>query len=721
MRSAFLFAPRAARFFALFLLFLSLAGKLQAQNLLWARQYVGAPLTLNSIAYSPERGERLAIGAAGALLTSRDAVTWKLGNAGTTTSLNGVAWGSGQYVAVGWGGLIRTSSDGVTWTTRTSGTSNDLMAIAWISPSTTGTGQWMAVGLNGTILTSPDGLTWTSRTSGFENTTPTTGFRAITWANPTNTTIGMAIVVGDKGRIVTSPDGITWTARNPGSGLAGGGISFGGVVWTGTQAMVVGTSGRILTSTNITAWTDYSIMNSDIALSTVFWAPGTGAGYYVASGRSAKAAIYSTNGGVGWPDVVGTLGTDMANLSHGVWDGSHLIALGPNGKLLVSHDGVAPGSVALKAPADSTKNLPLAPSASWTGVTGTGTYHLQVSTNSSFNSGGLVLSDTAVVDTIWTLPSLSEGTEYYWRVRAKNVAGYGSWSTARTFKTLELPPTSVPRAPLLSAPSLFATGVVLSPTFTWTRPTGASTYQIQVSTATSFATMITDDSSLVNTSYSGVVLNGSTDYYWRVRARNSFGNGPWSELGGFTTAVTIPPIPKLITPASFATQVNPPVNLTWETVPAASSYQVQLSLAPDFATLLLQDSTLASASKMTGILKSETSFYWRVLAKNTAGKSEWSTIRRFTTAEATVLNVNAEAESASGLRVEAGRIAFHLARRERVRLRVFDARGQYKQDLVNGFLEPGFHRIRIPVSEHGGQRFLVLQTESHHETLTLEP
>jgi hypothetical protein len=787
------------------LLLLATAGAVRAQTFSWTRQYVGVALTLNSIAYSPERGERLAIGTSGALVTSRDAVTWTRGNAGTTTTLNGVAWGSGQYVAVGAGGLIRTSPDGVTWTTRTSETTNNLAAVAWISPSTTGAGQWIAVGANGTIRTSPDGVTWTARTSGVENMNPAIGLRGITWANPQNTATGIALAVGDRGATLTSSDGITWTVRNP-----GGAISWGGVVWTGTQAVAVGNSGAIWTSTNTTNWTSRSIVNP-ITFSFIVWAPGTGGGRYIAGGADTEILATSTDNAVTWVDV-NPFPSNKPVVKGSVWDGSRFIVLESNGKLVVSHDGVLPGTPVPKSPADSTVVLSLTPSLAWKGLSGIGTYHVQVSTSSTFSSAAL--NDTAVTDTSRLSSSLIENTGYYWRVRARNVAGYGPWSTPRAFRTQQNPPpqafpslpaqnatgvpafgqftfgglgtatgytlqvaldsgfsapilndsaitgtsrpygplsyattyywrvrgyngagngpwsairsftteaapTGVPPAPVLAAPVPFSNGVSLSPTFGWNAASGALSYQIQGSTVATFASKAFEDSLLTKTGFSGVALTGSTTYYWRVRARNGFGYGPWSEVSAFSTLVSKPDAPALISPANFTTEVAYPLSLTWGAVTGSTTYHVQLSLAPDFGTFLFLDSGLTGASALTGYLLPSTPYYWRVRAKNSAGVSEWSTIRRFTTGAGVALAPGLE--PSRRFQVSADRVAFHLARRERVRISLFDARGENKMELTNGLLDAGRQEIRIPSSASGGLRFLVFRTGHDRETVLLAP
>ena len=89
----------------------------------------------------------VAVGDAGTVLTSNDAITWTLRTPIPSARMNAVAFG-GQFVAVGNGGAIFTSSDGTAWTARISNTANDLFGI------TRTANGYLAVGANGTNLTS---------------------------------------------------------------------------------------------------------------------------------------------------------------------------------------------------------------------------------------------------------------------------------------------------------------------------------------------------------------------------------------------------------------------------------------------------------------------------------------------------------------------------------------------------------------------------------------
>ena len=72
--------------------------------------------------------------------------------------------------------------------------------------------------------------------------------------------------------------------------------------------------------------------------------------------------------------------------------------------------------------------------------------------------------------------------------------------------------------------------------------------------------------------------------------------------------------------------------LSWEPLASAEQYQVQVATDVDFTQLVLEDSTLTTASYTTELLSYSTTYFWRVRARNRAGASPWSATRRFTVA-----------------------------------------------------------------------------------------
>ncbi len=108
--------------------------------------------------------------------------------------------------------------------------------------------------------------------------------------------------------------------------------------------------------------------------------------------------------------------------------------------------------------------------------------------------------------------------------------------------------SAAPSAPALATPSNNSTGVAVSPTLTWSAATQASTYTVEVATDAGF-TAIVYSQSVAGTSHTVTAsLNGSTHYFWRVRATNTCGAGGNSSTFAFTTLAQFCATPALAIP-----------------------------------------------------------------------------------------------------------------------------------------------------------------------------
>ncbi|MBM4169755.1 MAG: T9SS type A sorting domain-containing protein, partial [Ignavibacteria bacterium] len=219
--------------------------------------------------------------------------------------------------------------------------------------------------------------------------------------------------------------------------------------------------------------------------------------------------------------------------------------------------------------------------------------------------------------------NLSTGTRYYFRVAAQRGISIQRGSIA-TFLT-------IPGTPTLDSPSNNATGQSTSPTLSWNSTTGATSYRLQVSTSSSFATTTFDDSTLSGTSRQVGPLPSGTLHFWRVNAKNVSGSGDWSFPFQFTTAAAGLTTPTLVSPSNGSSNQPTTLTLSWSTVSGATTYRLQVSTSSGFATTIVDDSTLTTTSRQVGPLANNTTYYWRVSAKGTAATSSFTTAWSFST------------------------------------------------------------------------------------------
>lgn len=251
----------------------------------------------------------------------------------------------------------------------------------------------------------------------------------------------------------------------------------------------------------------------------------------------------------------------------------------------------------------------------WNAASGAYRYMVAWSTAQDFNSQS---ESDELAMTSFTPPTLAEGT-YYWRVRARDLAGnWGAYSSPRSF-TVELP---IPQAPLLLTPANKAFTNESAYEFSWSVPSYAARYEILIDNQSGFGSPEISRSDLTNPSLSAD-LTGLTSglNYWRVRAFNSDGtNGPWSAVRTFTYDINAPSAPLLLTPANSASVRGTP-KFTWRSVTGAVNYVLQIytnAAEPD-PSAVYTSPLLAVVYHTPPVLTAPQIYLWRVRAIDAAG------------------------------------------------------------------------------------------------------
>ncbi|MBI5217182.1 MAG: T9SS type A sorting domain-containing protein [Ignavibacteriae bacterium] len=117
-------------------------------------------------------------------------------------------------------------------------------------------------------------------------------------------------------------------------------------------------------------------------------------------------------------------------------------------------------------------------------------------------------------------------------------------------------PAGEPAAPRLNSPTDNSIDISLSPTLIWNSVIGSSSYQLQVSSNSSFSPPLKfNQSGLTMTSKQITGLTYSTRYYWRVNATNENGTSSWSCVWKFTTE-SAPPPPDPCSPTATAIEFD---------------------------------------------------------------------------------------------------------------------------------------------------------------------
>jgi hypothetical protein len=284
-----------------------------------------------------------------------------------------------------------------------------------------------------------------------------------------------------------------------------------------------------------------------------------------------------------------------------------------------------PSAPLLVSPANGASDLPEDVTLIWRSIDIAHTYDVQVSTVSDFST--TVFNESGVTDTSITVTDLPLNITFYWRVRAVSEGGTGGdWSQVRNFTTVGIPP-----APILVSPANGAPDQMTALTLSWDEAAGADTYQVQLATVSDFSTTFIDQSGITEISYDVDGLDNERTYYWRVRGKNDFGDGAWSQVWNFTTRSAIPIPPVLASPDDGMTNAPTSLTVSWQESPGADSYRLQISKVTDFSSTVLNVGSIIAESYDVTDLENSTTYYWRVNASNESGTSGWSSVRNFTT------------------------------------------------------------------------------------------
>lgn len=215
----------------------------------------------------------------------------------------------------------------------------------------------------------------------------------------------------------------------------------------------------------------------------------------------------------------------------------------------------------------------------WDNVTGAVGYDIEVD--------GQIQTD---VESPFLYQDIHPGTEHLVRIRAKNAGGTGRWCDAYTIWTLPDIPENIVMQPSSNAIKIM-----------WDPVTGAAGYDIEI-----YGTAV-DVGAQEWYIHEGINSNNQQTY--RVRAKNSSGEGDWSSYAAETT---LPGIPSYIRTEASDKQID----IYWDAVPGALTYDLEADgiivnglSEPEYEHIDLQPNTIHS---------------YRVRSNGFKGSSDWS-------------------------------------------------------------------------------------------------
>jgi len=252
-------------------------------------------------------------------------------------------------------------------------------------------------------------------------------------------------------------------------------------------------------------------------------------------------------------------------------------------------------------------------------------YRIQVSLFRDFSQRTLDRSNVKQTD--FELGNLEEGKTYYWRVRATNLAGNSPYSEIREFHTKKS--LAVPSIPQLLSPasSAMVNGKLIH--FEWSTAERAEKYEIQVSKFSNFSQTHAYHQKGLTQNYIAVEkLEPDQIFFWRVRAINASGPGPYSAIRNFRTE----PLPALnavtlVSPQDRYISETDKIDFSWGKVEEAENYQLELSKDSTFRDQVLRFSGIQEQRFFLDSLERDSKYFWRVMAQGKRPSSQskiWS-------------------------------------------------------------------------------------------------
>jgi hypothetical protein len=234
---------------------------------------------------------------------------------------------------------------------------------------------------------------------------------------------------------------------------------------------------------------------------------------------------------------------------------------------------LSPAAPTLAFPPHQAANQPMILALQWNATPRAEKYRLQLSTTADFSM--TVVDDSTLATTSRQLGPLANNNTYFWRVNAKNLGGVSAWSEVRRFTTIALPSQVVLLSPIHAA--VLTSGNVK---FTWRQSQPEiSGYWFEIAADSSMKNAVID-STIQAMDTTKVVLNliDKRTYWWRVRAKNVGGWGPFSAQRrfGIEVPVSVEAAADISMPTEFSLRQNYPNPLRESAFTASTTIEYAL-------------------------------------------------------------------------------------------------------------------------------------------------
>jgi hypothetical protein len=322
----------------------------------------------------------------------------------------------------------------------------------------------------------------------------------------------------------------------------------------------------------------------------------------------------------------------------------------------------------------------------WNKVEDAEKYFFQVSIDPTFKN---ITKSDSTTDTVKTITGLLNGKRYYWRVQVLNTAGSsGPWSDHWNFVTF---------IPLPAMPQLVSATPVPNRsnniTLKWRTVEYADQYRIQISRLQTFSPLAIPSETTSDTVKTLSGLVEGQKYYWRIRAENIAGPGPWSDVPYFTI---------IVAPTDLLLQISAltEITLTWkDNSKVEDGYVIERKQSPQTSFTILDTLEESRNVYVDNNVEQGQTYTYRIKAYKDSAESDYSN-----EASLVLLGIKEEKEIPIEYAISQNypnpfnpttKIKFALPKTALTKIIIFDLLGREIRILVNKEVEAGYHEINI--------------------------
>ena len=311
--------------------------------------------------------------------------------------------------------------------------------------------------------------------------------------------------------------------------------------------------------------------------------------------------------------VAGTVyGYDITGLTNGTTYYFAVKAVNPGGESAYSNEMSAtpqvavPGAPVLQSAVAGDGHVNI----TWSEVTGSTGYEVYASTVS--NSYSVPVTTVAGLVYDYDVTGLTNGTTYYFTVKAVNPGGNSDYSNELS----ATPQVVAQGAPVIQS-AVAGDGHV---NITWSAVPGSTGYVVYASTVSNSYTEPVETVAGTVYGYDITGLTNGTTYYFAVKAVNPGGNSDYSNELSATPQVAAPGAPVI----QSAVAGDGHVNITWSEVTGSTGYEVYAStVSNSYTEPVATVADTVYGYDITG-LTNGTTYYFAVKAVNPGGSSDYS-------------------------------------------------------------------------------------------------